>query len=177
VTPRVAALLQAAEFRKRGPAFERRHGETTQLVELQTSRDGSVFYVNVGIVLDAITKLGPQSTGSRVIGKTPVHFGARLEELVKGVPSKWPTAAGAEEEDLLVALTQVLDRLGRIDGAATTLSELDLSRGFEKLLRAQLKWVTDDRDGARADVEAVAHEFSERRGCTVPELLARTGLG
>ena len=143
-------------FSKRGSTFERRHGETLQLVELQRSAHGSTLYVNVGIVFDAVTKLGASTTGARVIGKRPVHHGARVEDL-----------GGIE---------RALELLDRIDGPAAALKVLDLERGFEKLLRAQLKSLVGDRAGALADVEAVAKEFSDRRGCTVNDLLTRTGL-
>jgi hypothetical protein len=38
-----------------------------------------------------------------------------------------------------------------------------LDNGFQKLLRAQLKYVTGDLEGADADVELVVAEFPDRK--------------
>jgi hypothetical protein len=52
-----------------------------------------------------------------------------------------------------------------------------LDRLASKILRAQLRYVTGDRAGALGDMQTVASEFADRRGWTLPEILARAGLG
>lgn len=55
------------------------------------------------------------------------------------------------------------------------LKAFTLKRGFEKVLRAQLKWTSGDRKGAKQDLALVAREFSAR-GLTVEDLAEQAGL-
>jgi hypothetical protein len=64
---------------------------------------------------------------------------------------------------LLKALTPTFARLDVLESAASMPHDESLSYGFEKLLRAQLKYVTGDLEGARADVGLVVAEFSDRK--------------
>lgn len=176
VTASISSPLREAGFRKDALTFERRRGEVTQLVNVQVSHGGGTFYVNVGLISDAIEALGGNKTGSLVIGKHTVNYGARLESLVPGLPDEWDPARPETSEKLRAAILAILPKLDAIDGPRALLAELDLEAGFGKVLRAQLRWITDDRTGARADLEAVAREFSDRRGCTVDQLAARAGI-
>ena len=172
----IKPLLVGAGFRKRARTFERRRGDVTQLVNVQRSHGGNSFYVNVGLVFDAITGLRTNDTGLLVLGKDIVHFGARLHELVTGLPDRWIDGDADAHEQVRNALEVIVAKLDRIDGAVAMLNEFPLDAGFQKVLRAQLKWISGDRSGARADLETVASEFSDRRGCDVAELATRVGI-
>ena len=175
-------LLKGRGFRKERFIWQRRLGETTQLIEIQLSRafrtDG-VFFVNVGVTVDALRALGVDRTGQVVVGGEAVDFGTRLTTLAPTAPSAVAVDADANQlgEELHVALTPVLETLDRVDGPDGLLREFTHDRGFQKIVRAQLRYVTGDRAGALEDLRAVATQFADRRGCTLPELLERSGLG
>jgi len=168
--------LRAAGFRKQALTLERRRGDVTQIVNVQVSHGGSSFYVNVGLVFDAISALDADETGSIVLGKHVVHFGARLHELVPGLPGEWEASDAEAGDHLRRALEEVVTKLDCIDSTRAMLNAFVLDNGFEKLLRAQLKWTAGDRAGARTDLEAVAREFADRQGCGVKELAERAGI-
>jgi len=103
-----------------------------------------------------------------------------LQELIDGVPPRIEVSSDTQLEPLaaqvstwLQPLIELLDQVDSPDGMLKT--EL-LDRGFRKLLRAQLLHLTGDDQSALADVRAVAQEFSDRPGLTVPNLLARYGM-
>jgi hypothetical protein len=172
----VKPLLVGAGFRKRARTFERRRGDVTQLVNVQRSHGGNSFYVNVGLVFDAISDLRANQTGLLVLGKDIVHFGARLHELVTDLPERWTDDDADADEQVRNALEVIVAKFDRIDGPVAMLNEFPLDAGFQKVLRAQLKWISGDTSGARADLEAVASELSDRRGCDVGKLAARAGI-
>lgn len=180
MTSHIAPLMKPAGFRKRGLVFERQRGAVTQLVAVQLSHGGDgTFYVNLGLLFDAVTALGADDTGSVVIGGQAVHLSARLDALAtKRLPQSWNVSEAAAATQVADALTGVISILDSIVNAPTALAELEraLARGFHKVLRAQLKYTTGDKKGAGADLAAVAEEFSDRQGCSVDELAKRAGL-
>ena len=173
---KVTPLLRTAGFQGRSRTFERRRGQVTQLVSFQSSHGGDLFYVNVGLVFDAVSALGGDTTGSVRIGSHVVHFSARLHELVAGLPDRWNVLDARAQDQLRAGCEAVIAILDRVEGPDGMLATVSLDKGFQKVLRAQLKWTTSDRSGARADLEAVAREFSDRRGCSVGELAKNAGL-
>jgi hypothetical protein len=176
VTTTIAPPLKSAGFRKQALTFERKRGEVTQIVNVQVSHGGVVFYVNVGFIFDAVSALGANQPGSEVIGKYTVHHGARLEQLVPGLPQSWDPGEATTGERIRGALEELMPLLDRIDGARAMLDAVALDRGFEKQLRAQLKWCVGDRAGARADLEALVAELAER-GLKLEKIAKRIGLG
>jgi hypothetical protein len=168
--------LVGGGFRKRGRTFERRCADVMQLVNIQRSHGGNSFYVNVGLAFDAISALHADATGLLVLGRHVVHFGARLDELVTGIPSRCIDGDADALVQVRAGLEAIMTKLDRTSGVAAMLSEFPLDAGFQKVLRAQLKWISGDRLGARADLAAVAFEFSDRRGCALAELATRAGI-
>jgi Domain of unknown function (DUF4304) len=175
VTATLAPSLKAAGFRKQALTFERRRGDVTQIVNVQVSHGGRSFYVNVGLIVDAVTALGGDTTGSLVLGAHVVHLGRRLHQLVPGLPESWAADDAAAGDAIARALATVVATLDGIDGALALLAAFPLDAGFEKVLRAQLKWTLGDRGGARADLEAVARELADR-GFTVAALAKQAGI-
>lgn len=176
VTAHIAPLMKTAGFRKRGLVFERKRGEVTQLVTIQLSSGGDgTFMVNIGLVFDAIKALR-NGTGGVVIGGKVVDFSTRLA--TKRLPKVWTVTSASAGTQVAAALAKALRRLDSIDDAPSALDGLDseLAKGFHKVLRAQLKYTTGDKKGARADLAATAAEFSDRRGCSVEELAKRARL-
>ena len=152
-----------------------RHRNIVDIFSFGTLDGGQYFYVNFGIVCAAVTALGGDTTGSSVIGTHVVQWGPRLEELVRGMPSNWPPDTDGVK--LCAGIEKGIAKLDPLDGAAAMLEHLDLEGGFNKILRAQLKWICGDKKGARADIAAVAKEFSDRNACSVAELTKDAGLG
>lgn len=174
VTASLAPLLKAAGFRKQALLFERRRGDILQVVNAQVSHGGAAFYINVGLISDAVAALKARSSLS-MIGKHAVHYGKRLEQLVPELPASWSPDDPTAGTRIAAALARVVTLFDPIDSASTMLEALDLSRGFDKTLRAQLRWITGDRAGARADLEAVAAEFADR-DLSVDQLALAAGL-
>jgi hypothetical protein len=175
VATSVAPLLKEHRFRKQRLTFHRRRGDVTQVVNVQISHGGRRFYVNVGIMCDAISALGASTTGNLVIGPYSTHHAWRLDDLASGLPPSWCDDDETAGIQIRSGLVTALAKLDRLDSAAAMLAELDLSEGFNKVLRAQLKWIAGDRAGSRADLEAVAREY-DRQGCSVVELARRAGI-
>ncbi len=175
VTAHIAPLMKTAGFRKRGLIFERKRGEVTQLVTIQLSSGGDgTFMVNIGLVFDAIKALR-NGTGV-VIGGKVVDYSTRLA--TKRLPKVWTVTNASAGTQVAAAIAGALRRLDLIDDAPSALDKLDseLAKGFHKVLRAQLKYTTGDKRGARVDLVATAAEFSDRRGCSVEELAKRARL-
>lgn len=180
----VAGLARSRGFRKKGLTFRRTHGQTAQVIQFQlstgnTADDGS-FYVNIGISFDAVTALGGSSTGEVVIAGEAVHFAARLEELAPGTPDSWAvtkdTDAHSLGERLGAAIAPVIDRLEAIDSPASMLREFALDQGAERILRAELEYVSGNFKAALAELRLVAAEFADRRGMSVESLIERHHL-
>ena len=176
-------IAKQASFRKSGFNFYRRNGSTRQVFNFQLSRGNAGsdgwFYINVGIDFDDVRGLLAESIVEKPVPSC-CHFNVRLQELIDGVPPRIEVSSDTQLEPLaaqvstwLQPLIELLDQVDSPDGMLKT--EL-LDRGFRKLLRAQLLHLTGDDQSALADVRAVAQEFSDRPGLTVPNLLARYGM-
>jgi hypothetical protein len=174
VTSELAPSMKARGFAKERLTFVRQHGETLQAVELQVASGGREHYVNVGVAFDEFAALHAKRTVQWTVGKHTVDFTARLEELVAKLPDRWSTSA--LDPSVLAGIERAMKTLDAVRDARSGLAKLRLGKGFWKVLRAQLKWVCGDVDGAHADIDAVAEEFADRRGCTRRELAARAGL-
>ncbi len=176
VTASIAPLMKQHGFKRKALTFERKHGAVLQIVNVQCSHGGDSFYVNVGVVLDEVKALRASETGSQVFGGHTVHFGSRLDSLAPALPQSWKADDANAGAEVAAGLEKALRKLNAIDSAAAMLAEVDLRHGFHKVLRAQLVWIGGDPRGARADLEAVAKEFSDRQGCSVEQLAKRAGL-
>ncbi|MBL8924425.1 MAG: DUF4304 domain-containing protein [Myxococcaceae bacterium] len=176
VTAGIAPGLKARGFRKKALTFSRRVGKTRQLITFEGSRGAGDFYVNVGLVFDEVEALGADDVGNLIIGGQTVHLGGGLEEFVRGLPARHVPgpASGAA---LWRGLERLLDEWDAVVDARSALRTLDLGDGFTRVLRAQLKWVSGDRPGAKKDLAHVAREFSDRQGTSVAELAERAGIG
>ena len=180
----VKGLAKDRGFKKKGFAFRRTHGQTSQVIDLQLSRGNSStegsFYVNVGLTFDAVTALGGSTTGESVIAGETVHFSARLEDLVPSAPDSWKvtarTDAQAMGERLGAALAPVFERLEAIDSPLAMLREFPLDDGAERILRARLEYVTGDFPAALAELKLAAAYFADRRGMSVETLIERYEL-
>jgi hypothetical protein len=179
----LAPLLKDRGFGKKGLAFRRRLAETEQVVALELSRGNTSstgsFYVNVGVSFDALAALGGTTSGSVVIAGKPWHFARRLEELSEGAPPSWtldaatdPVALGAR---LASALEPALALLDATDSPWALLCRVPLDRGFERVLRARLRYTAGEFSLALEDLEGVASEFQDR-GLSVAALIRQTGL-
>ena len=174
------ARAKAAGFRKTGLNFERKFGETTQLIGLQLDKAnvGAVggFFINLGIVLDSLR----QPPARLVVAGKPVHFGHRGERFAAGVPAYYTLNEQTDAVQLGVALATELEpallRFDRIDSAAALLREFPLERGFERELRACIEYALGDYDAAIADLRLLSSQFAERRGMTLEALIARLGM-
>jgi len=91
----VTAVLKPAGFRKASTWFRRRHGQTLQAVNLQgsvTSRNESLFYVNVAVRFDELcVHLGKDTSDDRakIYGHTTETLGGRLEKFLDDTPAQW----------------------------------------------------------------------------------------
>ena len=176
VTASVTPLLREHGFQRATLTFDRRRGETTQIVNVQISHGGEVFYVNVGWILHEVRALKASTTGLSVIGKHVIHHGGRLETFAPALPASWRVDERAAGDAIRAGLERVLPLLDRVDCARAMLAEVDLDGGFDKVLRAQLAWITGDLPRAHADLHAVAREFADRQGTSFAQLARRAGI-
>jgi hypothetical protein len=177
VTAYLAPLLKEHGWTRGLLTFTRRRGETTQVINIQSSHGGRTFYVNIGMVIDAVKKLQNDSTGNQVFGKYTVTHGGRIDEWRRGMPKEFPAfepeTVGPKIRGALERLMPMLDRL---DSPTAFREQLDLSRGFDKILRAQLAWLAGNKKAAQADLRAVAKEFADRPAISFDMLAKQAGL-
>ncbi len=175
----LSELGRAHGFKKKGAVFHRRLGGTTQLIAFQFSKanlgDEGGFFVNIGLVFDALNAVGGTTTGRALVGGEVVHWGRRPGDLLPNAPSYWDVHVTTDPEQLgaslRAALEPIVAMLDRLDGPAALLEAFSLDRGFEKVLRAELRYVLGRHAEALADLRAVAAEFSNRRGVSVERLI------
>lgn len=159
--------LSALGFKKRVNAYVREHGRADHLVALTPSQAPGFFYVDVAIVL------GTPADAVKVAGKS-VSWSRRIEQIVPSLPSKFAYDAPANLIGRVVtAVVAAASMIEPVKDEASALDALDLSAGFAKCWRAQLKQAVGDYAGAWSDLEAVSEEFSDRNGCDPPALARR----
>ncbi|QSQ22340.1 DUF4304 domain-containing protein [Pyxidicoccus parkwayensis] len=168
-TDAMKPLAKAGGFKKKDLTWRRRHGETVQVLNVQRSHGNIASearcYVNVAISFDALYQLEDEP-----IPEAPkeyqCHFRERMEHLVPGAPPSWELNARTDAAALAARLSADLARavafLDAVDGPAKLLQRLALDRGAELFLRAQLRYVTGDSDGALEDVRAGVAFFADR---------------
>ncbi|MFP2963851.1 DUF4304 domain-containing protein [Myxococcus sp. 1LA] len=162
-------LAKAGGFKKKELTWRRRHGETTQVLNVQRSHGNTSsearFYVNVGIAFDALFRLEEQAIPDAP-REHECHFRARLEQLDAKAPAVWVVGSTTNESALTVRLAKHLARavafFDTVEGPATLLQQQRLDHGAELFLRAQLRYVLDDASGALADVRQGVAFFSDR---------------
>ncbi len=160
-----------------GCEAQRRHGSTLQQIYLQANRhnhdDFGSFFVNVAITFDALRAL---DFGEAIPGI--VDWCARLERLVPDVPSSWElrnsSDRGALAARLGAALHGTLELLERVRSPEDAVAELPELEGFELVLRARLKYVSRDFEGALADLVALQQTFPDR--VDIREIVTRENL-
>jgi hypothetical protein len=162
---KAAGPLVERGFSVRGCEAQRRHGSTLQRIYLQADRhnheDFGAFFVNVAITFDDLRAL---DRGEAVPGI--LDWSARLQRLVPDVPSGWElrksTNRGEVAAQLGAALEGTLKLLDSMRSAQDAVANLPELEGFELILRARLKYVSRDFDGALADLVALHRRFPDR---------------
>ena len=157
--------LTACGFVVRGCAAQRTHGGTLQQIYLQANRhnhdDFGSFFVNVAITFDALRAL---DRGEAVPGI--VDWCARLERLVPDLPASWELRKSTDRRALAArlgaALHGTLELLETVRSPQDAVAELPELEGFELVLRARLKYVSRDFEGALADLVALERMFPDR---------------
>jgi hypothetical protein len=160
-----AGPLVERGFRVRGCEAQRKHGSTLQRIYLQADRhnheDFGAFFVNVAITFDDLRGL---DRGEVVPGI--LDWSARLQRLVPEVPSGWELRNSTNRGEVAVRLGAALkETLGLLDSVRSpqdAISNLPELEGFELILRARLKYVSGDFDGALADLVALRRTFPDR---------------
>ncbi|PTL76052.1 DUF4304 domain-containing protein [Vitiosangium sp. GDMCC 1.1324] len=168
-TAAMKPIAKAGGFKKKELTWRRRHGETIQVLNVQRSHGNTASeascYVNVAISFDALYCLG-----NRPIPEEPreyeCHYRQRMEHLVPGAPPAWSVDANTDEAALTARLSADLARaiafLDAVDSPAKLLQHEVLDEGSGLFLRAQLRYVTGDPDGALADVSQGVALFADR---------------
>jgi Domain of unknown function (DUF4304) len=182
VVASLKGLMKAAGFKKSGLRFYRRHGSTTQVLEVQLSHGSSFssarFYVNVGVSVDL-----PQKREAPATDKLKSHecdWSSRLEELAEGAPARWELDEGSDLDQLCArlhsAVETALETLAAIDSADALMASGLLDQGARRQVRAQILYAQGDDHGALAELRYLESFFSNRKGMSVPELVARLGM-
>jgi hypothetical protein len=172
--------LSAAKFRKKALCFQRRLGDTVQVVDVQLSAGNTAgavrFYVNVGVAFPALWALEDDADDDPWRAHE-CHFQQRLEDLVDA-PKWWTVDAGTDRAVLAARLRAVAEALlARLDRVRSPRAAIDvLLADADSELRARLRYVEGDDDGALADLRATARRFADRRGMKVADLVERHGL-
>ncbi|NMO15678.1 DUF4304 domain-containing protein [Pyxidicoccus fallax] len=190
-TAAMKPLAKAGGFTKKDLTWRRRHGETLQVLNVQRSHGNTASearcYVNVALSFDALYRLE-----DRPIPEAPkeheCHFRERMEHLVPGAPSEWDVDMDTDEAVLTARLSEALGRaaafLDAVDGPAKLLHQHALDYGAQLFLRAQLRYVMGDLDGALADVRGGVEFFADRgltlerqlRALHLTQLASRAGV-
>lgn len=152
-------------FSVRGCEAQRRHGSTLQRVYLQADRhnqdDFGAFFVNVAMSFDELRDLDGGETVPGVL-----DWSARLQRLVPDVPSSWElrksTKRSALAARLGAAFEGTLALLESVRSPQDAVAKLPELEGFELVLRARLKYVGQDFEGALADLVALHQMFPDR---------------
>ena len=177
-----AQPLTECAFVVSGFAAQRRHGSTLQRIYLQANRhnhgDFGSFFVNVAITFDALRGLDREEVPAGIL-----DWCARLERLVPDVPSTWElrksTDRAALAARLSAALRVALELLETVRSPEDAVAELPELEGFELVLRARLKYVSRDFEGALADLVALKQMFPDRvdiRAIVMAENLSKLEL-
>ena len=182
----LAGMLRERGFDKHGFVWTRRREGTLQFIALQLSHGnvGEVgrFYVNVALSFDALSKLAADAGSSSV---TPEHHhDRRLEHWIPEAPSSWSIEPATPIEEtgrsLADLVARVVSLLDRIESPRSMLEEVPLTAGAELVLRARLHYVEGDDERAMHALRGAAEAFSDRKGMSVADLIARhhlVGLG
>ncbi len=123
----IAPTTRAAGFRKQAANFRRRHGETAQVINLQSSQwstsTAKNVMVNVSIDFDAICIAeGKAIVQHPTTGYSSFRLCVRIERLVDGCPAGWDVQASDDPAVVGVplgdAIAEVVAKLGGIDSLA-----------------------------------------------------------
>lgn len=154
----IAAVTRTKGFSKKEGTFSRKYGQVYQIIDFELT--GDTFLFRVGFVFDELAMMG-EAMGD--------YFGEALCEYSLQVPDqrtkRWKVGADAAllSQRILQSLNKLWPRLDAISSASTMLQTEPLQDGKEKLLRAQLKYVTGLHQQALQDVMLVVQEFSNRK--------------
>jgi hypothetical protein len=175
----VTSPLKAAGFRKSGTNYHRRHGDTIQVVNIQSSRGSSStekeFYVNAGIAFDAICALA----GVPVLAAPKEHecdergMRHRIEALIPNAPDFWILRIHDDTRSIIVPLRDCLQRLvadfDKISGI-----EAYRAHPWHNLFRpapvsAQILYLLGDKSAAWKEVQDLANQFADRQNANRAE--------
>ncbi len=199
-----AVLTGAAGFSQAQWNFHRRLGSVTQVVNFQRTEmsvGGDMFYVNVGIAFDALSKHLDIPIAQKP-STSDCHFQSRLESLVTDSPQWWGAAgdgpmslflkqmshAGGREiassdkdVDRVVSyfetcIRQALIELDQIDKPEAFLNHRWKEVPGTDMLVPMLAYVTGDYDQAWSAVEKASKKFSDRDGMSPAEIINRLRL-
>ena len=187
----VTPVLKGAGFRKSGMNYHRRRGEVVHVVNLQVGHGSTalekLFYVNVGLAFDALSRL----TGLP-ISERPKEYECddrgtrdRLESLVPDCPDRWVVSAGEDVGKTVERLRGSMDRLAAeldlIDGIGAYRRHRWFDRFRPTRSNAQILYLLGDPDGAWREVLDLVTLLSDRPNAPGPrwlvERLRLTGLG
>lgn len=95
-------------------------------------------------------------------------------------PARWEVSAITDLEAaaarLSGAIPLLLVDLNGITSIETFLSRAWLKIGADLITRAKLHHLSGDREAALVDLRRASEYFSDRRGMSLDELIARTGM-
>lgn len=169
----VTPILKPARFRKSGTNYHRRHGDTVQVVNIQSSRgstsEAKEFFINVGIAFDAICELAgvPVMENPKEYECDERGTRDRIEKLIPGIPASWSLQGGEDVSDISAELQkvmrQLLAELDQIDGLAAYRSHRWFDRFRPTQQNAQVLYLIRDMAGAWHEVQELADLFADRQ--------------
>jgi hypothetical protein len=167
----VTPILKPLGFRKTALNFYRRHKDTVQVINLQSSSGSywqeKLFYINVGIAFDAIC----QFAQLEILEKPRYYFcsergmNQRLEILIPAAPSTWSVKFDCDPEPVARQLQDVIEML------TTELQEVDSIQTYcnhrwfaccSGAQRAQIYYILDDLDASWNEVKELSLFFADR---------------
>ena len=174
VAEAITPPLKVAGFRKSAPNYHRRHGETVQVVNVQLSHGSSamekVFYVNAGIVFDAMCQL----MGQPVL-ETPKEYQCdecgtrdRLENLIPGALDRWALSGAADVPRTVGVLRGLINQLVAELDAIDSVAAYRAHRWFDRALpipqglNAQVRYLVGDLDGAWQEIQDLVRFLADR---------------
>jgi hypothetical protein len=154
----VAKVAKAKGFSKKAMTFSRQHGAVYQIVDFSLARGG--FILQIGLMFDELGTM--YEAMGNYFADTLVNYSFQIPD-TKTKTWKVGDDASLLSQRIIKPLSTLWPRLDAISSASTMIQNEALDEGQEKLLRAQLKYVSKDYAGALRDVEQVAQEFAGRK--------------
>lgn len=172
-----------AGFKKTGLHFHGRNGELVHVITIQLSQYNfgatGGFSVNIGIAFDKLYALRRLPINPKPSAHT-CHFHRRIEFFCSDAPDEWHISESTDFEEMTAQLARnfssVLEALDGVNSISEFLARNWLKTGSDYGLLAQLRYVLGDIVAARQAIQRESEYFADRRGMSVPELIARYHL-